>query len=265
MNGIIIAIVVVALIGLICGVMLSVASKLMAVPVDERFDEVRNCLPGANCGACGYAGCDAYANALLEDPSIGANKCVPGGASAAQGIAAVLGIDAGEVVPMVAKVACEGTCSNTTDKYVWQGNASCKGVKMMFGGKNTCSFGCLGYGDCVDVCPQNAIDLFDGVSRIDKDMCVGCGLCSKTCPMGIINMIPKTAKVAIDCSNKTKGKSAMTVCKVSCIGCGKCARSCPVGAITMENDLPVIDYSKCVGCKKCANDCPRKCIETIAS
>ncbi len=263
MNGVVIAIIVVALIGLICGIMLSVASKLMAVPVDERFEPVRECLPGANCGACGFAGCDAYANALLEDPSIGANKCVPGGAAAANGIAAVLGIDAGEVIPMVANVGCGGDCNNSGEKYLWQGDRTCKGVKMMFGGKNICPFGCLGYGDCVEVCPQNAISIIDGISRIDMERCVGCGMCFKECPMGIIKMIPKDAKVTIECSNKTKGKVAMSVCKVSCIGCGKCARGCPVGAIEMVNDLPVIDYEKCVGCRKCASECPRKCIEIV--
>lgn len=263
MNGVVIAIIVVAVIGLVCGIMLSVASKLLAVPVDERFDEVRECLPGANCGACGYAGCDDYTNALLADPSIGANKCVPGGAAAAEGIAKVLGIDAGSVVPMVANVSCAGNCNNSGDKYHWQGEATCRGVKMMFGGKNVCPYGCLGYGDCAAVCPQGAITITDGISRIDMDKCVGCGLCFKECPMSIIKMIPKAAKVAVECSNKTKGKVAMNVCKVSCIACGKCARSCPVQAIEMVDNLPVIDYEKCVGCRKCANDCPRKSIEII--
>ena len=263
MNSIVIAIIVVALIGLVCGIILAIASKLLAVPEDERFGPVRDCLPGANCGACGFAGCDAYANALLEDPSIGANKCVPGGADAANGIAKVLGIDAGEVVPMFANVGCGGNCNNSGDKYLWQGVRTCKGVKMMFGGKNVCSFGCLGYGDCAGVCAQKAISIIDGIARVDIERCVGCGLCFKACPMKIINMVPKTAKVTVECSNKTKGKVAMSVCKVSCIACGKCARSCEAGAITMVDNLPVIDYTKCVGCRKCAEDCPRKCIEIV--
>ena len=263
MNGIVIAIIVVALIGLVCGIMLSVASKVMAVPVDERFGPVRDCLPGANCGACGYAGCDSYANALLEDPTIGANLCVPGGAAAAQGIAEVLGIDAGDVVPMVANVSCGGDCNQSGDKYVWQGDGTCKGVKMMFGGKNICPFGCLGYGDCMKICPQNAIRIVDGIARVDMRQCIGCGLCFKTCPMSIIRMIPREAKVTIECSNKTKGKVAMSVCQVSCIACGKCVRGCPEGAIELKDNLPVIDYTKCVGCRKCAEECPRKCIEVV--
>ncbi len=263
MNEILIAVIIVALIGLVCGVILAVASKFLAVPTDERVDKVRECLPGANCGACGYAGCDAYASAVVEDPSIGANKCVPGGAATANGIAAILGIDAGEVIPMVANVQCGGNCNNTGDKYLWQGENSCKGVKMMFGGNNICPFGCLGFGDCVDVCEQKAIRIIDGISRIDMDRCIGCGMCFKACPMNIIKMIPRAAKVTVECSNHTKGKVAMSVCKVSCIACGKCERGCEAGAITMVDNLPVIDYAKCTGCRKCAEECPRKCIEII--
>lgn len=263
MNGVIIAIVVVTLIGLVCGVVLSIASKLMAVPTDEHIQMVRECLPGANCGACGFAGCDAYAEAVAKDPSIGANKCVPGGADTAKAIGAVLGIDAGDVVPMVANVACGGNCNNSGDKYIWEGAATCKSVKMLFGGKNICSFGCLGYGDCAKACPEKAISIIDGISRIDMNRCVGCGLCFKTCPMNIIHMIPRDARVTVECSNKTRGKVAMSVCKVSCIACGKCAKNCPVNAIEMVDDLPVIDYGKCIGCRKCATDCPRKSIEII--
>ena len=263
MNGIVIAVVVVTVIGLVCGIMLAVASKFMAVPVDERVEQVRECLPGANCGACGFAGCDAYAAAVVEDPSIGANKCVPGGADAANGIAAVLGVDAGDVEAVVAVVHCNGTCNNTEDKAAWQGKQTCAGNKMLFGGKNSCSFGCIGFGDCANACPQNAIDIVSGVARIDVDLCIGCGICKNTCPMGTIGMMPKSAAVLIDCSNKDKGKPAMQVCKVSCISCGKCARDCEAGAIEMVDNLPVIDYKKCVGCGKCAEGCPRKSIKML--
>ncbi len=264
MNEIIIAIVVVVVIGLLCGVMLSVASKLMFVPVDEKFNEIRACLPGANCGACGYAGCDSYANALVEDPTIPANKCIPGGADAVAGISAVLGVEAGSVEAVVARLRCNGNCNNTETKALWQGKETCAGNKLLFGGRNKCAYGCIGFGDCVSVCSQNAIDLYNGISYIDSDLCIGCGMCQKACPMGIIDMIPKSAAVAIECSNKDKGKDAMSVCKVSCISCGKCARMCEEKAIEMVNGLPVIDYSKCVQCGKCAEGCPRKCISPLA-
>ncbi len=264
MSGIMMAVIVVAAIGLICGIMLSVASKFMEVPVDERFELVRECLPGANCGACGYAGCDSYANALIEDPSIGANKCIPGGAGTAQSISEILGVDAGSVEQMTASLRCNGTCDNSGAQVAWQGKQTCAGNKMLFGGKNRCTYGCIGFGDCAEVCAQNAIDIYNGISHIDSDLCVGCTMCAKACPMGIIEMVPKSAAVSVECSNKDKGKAAMTVCKVSCISCGKCARGCEAGAIEMVDGLPIIDYAKCTQCGKCAAECPRKCIAVIS-
>ncbi len=264
MSGIVLAVIVVAMIGLICGIMLSVASKFMEVPVDESVELVRGCLPGANCGACGYAGCDAYAEALVKDPSIGANKCIPGGAETAESIAEILGVEAGSVEPMIAALRCNGNCDNTEAQTVWQGKATCAGNKLLFGGKNKCVYGCIGFGDCAEVCEQNAIDIYNGISHIDSDLCIGCTMCVKACPMGILEMIPKRAAVLLECSNKDKGKAAMTVCKVSCISCGKCARGCEAGAIEMIGGLPVVDYEKCTRCGKCVAECPRKCIAAVS-
>ncbi len=260
MNPILIAVLIVSVIGLVCAVLLSVASKVMAVPVDERFGPVRECLPGANCGACGFAGCDAYAQALISDPTTPPNKCVPGGAAAAQGIAAVLGVESGEVIPMAAHVRCAGTCEKTQDKYDFGSNATCKGVKMFYGGKGACAYGCLGYGDCAAVCPEHAICVENGIAHVDPRRCIGCGICAKTCPNKVIEIIPKAAKVTVDCSNKDKGAVAMKVCKASCIGCMKCQKTCPNGAITVTNFLASIDQSLCTGCGLCAVGCPKKCI-----
>ena len=78
MNPILLAAIAVGAIALICAVMLAVASKVIAVKEDETFVKLRECLPGANCGACGYAGCDGYAHALQEG-GVKTNLCVPGG------------------------------------------------------------------------------------------------------------------------------------------------------------------------------------------
>ena len=263
MNEIMIAVIVVVLIGLICGLVLSVASKILFVPTDDTVAALRECLPGANCGACGFAGCDKYAENLASDPSIGTNKCIPGGQESADKLAKVLGIEAAKVTPMVANVRCSGTCTNAADKYEWQGENTCAGTMLLFGGKNVCSYGCLGYGDCAKVCEKDAISIIDGLSVIDTDKCMGCASCAKVCPTSIIEMIPKTAKVAIECSNKDKGKAAMNACKLSCIACGKCAKVCEPGAITMSDNLPSIDYDKCIGCGACVEGCPRKCIHLL--
>ena len=262
MNGIVIAVVVVVIIGLICSVILTIAAKKFEVPVDERVSNVRECLPGANCGACGYAGCDSYAEAVVADPSIGTSLCVPGGAAAAQGIAEVLGVAAGEVVPMVAYVKCNGTNENTEDKFQWLGDKTCKGAKLMFGSKNSCTYGCIGFGDCVGVCDNEAIDIVNGVARIYSDFCIGCAKCQKTCPNGVIDMIRKDATVRLTCNNKDKGKAAMSVCKVSCIACGKCAKTAEEAeSITMDSNLPVIDSAKVTNGQAVIDSCPRKCLK----
>lgn len=263
MNGIVLAIVAVSVIGLISAVVLSVASKFMAVPVDERFGPVRECLPGANCGACGYAGCDAYAQALISGDESRPNLCVPGGADSAKGIGGLLGLEAGDVKPMIAVVKCNGTCENTADKEDYQSVNSCKAAKLFFGGKGTCTFGCMGLGDCAKVCPQDAISIINGVAQVDPISCIGCGLCAKTCPNGVIEVIPADFKVRVMCNNKQKGAAAMKACKASCIGCMKCVKTCQHEAITVVDNLAHIDQDKCTGCGECAEACPKKCIHVF--
>ena len=259
-TAIIIAIVVVTVIGIICAVVLAVASKVMAVPVDERVTQVRECLPGANCGGCGFAGCDGYAAALVEDPDMPLTLCAPGGAAAAQAIAAVLGKEAGEMVAQAAVVHCRGTCEHTSNKAEYHGIETCSAAKLLFGGPGQCTFGCLGLGDCAKVCQYDAICIENGIAHVDPSKCVGCGACTKVCPNHVISLQPTTAPVTVMCSNKDKGAVARKKCTAACIGCGMCMRNCPQGAIVVENNLAVIDYSKCTGCGTCKEKCPAKCI-----
>lgn len=263
MNGIVLAIVAVSAIGLIAAVVLAVASKVMAVPVDERFGPVRECLPGANCGACGYAGCDAYAQALVSGECTKASLCIPGGADTAKGIGEALGLAVEDVKPLVAAVKCNGTCGNTSDKLDYQSAKTCKGAKLFFGGKGTCTYGCMGLGDCATVCPVNAIDMVDGIAHIDTDLCIGCGLCAKTCPSSVIEIIPFDYKIHVTCNSKDKGAVAMKNCKVSCIACMKCQKACQFEAITVADNLAHIDQEKCTACGACVEQCPKKCIHIV--
>ncbi len=65
-------------IGLIFGIILAIASKVLYVKEDERIDEVVKMLPGANCGACGYAGCRALAEAIVSKKEECISKCKVG-------------------------------------------------------------------------------------------------------------------------------------------------------------------------------------------
>ena len=171
MNSILLAVVLVASIGLIAGVGLAVASVVMAVPKDETAEAVRECLPGANCGACGYSGCDGYAAALSKGETKETNLCAPGGNETAKQVAAILGLSAGEIKPMAAVVHCNGTSENSVIKLQYQGVQSCTMASQLFGGQKACVYGCLGYGDCVKACPYDAIQICDGVAHVDPFAC----------------------------------------------------------------------------------------------
>lgn len=247
-------------IALVCGVILTVTSRLFAVKEDEKFVAIRDCLPGANCGACGYSGCDGYAKALSTGTTTTTNLCIPGGDGAAQQIADVLGVEAEDVVEKVAYVACNGKCDVSPRKYDYHGEKSCRLANMSYNGDKVCTNACLGYGDCVAVCPQNAISVKDGVAVIDPKACIGCGLCVRTCPNKVIHLINDIERVAVLCSNHDKGAVTRKACKNGCIACGKCEKTCPHGAIHVENNLAVIDYGKCTGCGECVKACPIGCI-----
>ena len=260
MNEILIAVIPVVIIGIVCGAVLAIASKVMAVKEDERFPAVRDCLPGANCGACGFAGCDGYAKALCEDPSTPANLCIPGAAGVAKQLGEVLGVEVADVAVQKAVVHCSGSCDHTQDKVVYSGIESCAAAKLLYGGKGSCTFGCLGLGDCAAVCPENAITIRDGVACVSAADCIGCGMCTKACPNRLIALLPATETVVVACSNRDKGAATRKVCDVGCIGCRKCEKACPSGAIKVTGNVARIDYEKCTGCGACAEVCTTKCI-----
>lgn len=251
-----IPVLVVALIGLIAGIILTIFSKLMAVHVDERVAMIREVLPGANCGACGFAGCDDYAAALGADSSLSPNLCPPGGAGVASEIANILGVDAGSSESKYAEVLCKGSCDHTKTIMEYQGMETCQAVKNFFGGNGSCRYGCLGFGDCVVACPYDAIHVVNGVALVDREACVGCGLCVKACPNNIIQIAPGKNLIYVGCSNKDKGGAARKACEVACIGCMKCAKVCKFDAITIESNLAYIDPEKCKNCTMCVKECP---------
>ena len=247
-------------IGLLCGLLLVFADKFMHVEEDEALPRLRACLPGANCGACGFTGCDGYAQALLKNPDLPTNLCIPGADAVAKAIADELGREALDVVELVAVTSCDGSCDATGKKYHYEGIETCAAVKLQYGGNGMCSYGCIGLGDCAAVCPNHAICITDGIAHVDTRACTGCGMCAKTCPQHLIRLLPDVERVVVVCSSHDKGAVTRKNCTHGCIGCKKCEKNCPTGAITVQNNLAVIDYDKCIDCKKCAENCPTGCI-----
>jgi len=258
-NSIIIAVIIVGVTGLIFGVLLAVASIVFAVKTDEREELIIAELPGANCGACGYAGCSAFAAAVVggEAP---VNGCSVGKDKVAQKIARIMGVEAKKTEPVTARVMCVGDCAHAENKYEYSGIDNCAQAARLAGGAKTCPNGCLGLGTCAKACPFDAIKIENSIAVIDEEKCQACGICVAKCPKNIIKMVPKKNKVTIPCSNTEKGALANKYCTVSCIGCKICEKTCPVGAVKVEDNLASIDYSICTNCGLCAEKCPRKVI-----
>ena len=253
------AVVIVTLTGLCGAGILVVASQLMRVEVDERIGLVQEALPGANCGACGFAGCADYATAIIESGAA-PNLCIPGGAAVAAEVAKIAGQDAGEVAQRKAIVACQGTSEHRSQKYENTGIQSCAAASGLFGGPSACPYGCLGYGDCKAVCKFDAIEIQQGVARIKIEQCTGCGACLEACPKKIIWIREVSEKPVVMCANHHRGALTRKECTAGCIGCMKCEKSCPEGAIVVKNNVARIDLDKCIGCRTCVNVCPVKAI-----
>lgn len=260
MNTVIFAVIVVAGIGLIAGLGLSVASVIMSVKTDEKVEALRAELPGANCGACGFSGCDGYAEALARGETV-PGLCAPGGPDVNAELGKILGVGVEASEPKVAVVKCNGTCDHVGNKMFYTGISTCKAANMMYSGTLACNYGCLGFGDCQKACQYGAITVQNGKATVDKSKCTACTACVKTCPKSIIEMMPRDKTYAeVVCSNKDKGAAARKVCEVVCIACGKCVRACEYGAVVVENNLAHIDPEKCVACGACVEACPEKCI-----
>ena len=246
-------------IGLFFGGLLAYASVVFQVKSDARIDQVTEALPGANCGGCGYAGCSAFAKAVVEDGAE-ITKCNLMTAEKAAVIAGIMGVQAGTVVKKTARVACRGTCGVAADKYEYYGLDDCVTAAQLGGGPKQCEFGCMGLGSCVKACAFDAIHVVDGVAQVDEALCTGCGACARVCPKGIIHMVPAEKQVFVGCSSQDKGAAVKSYCDVGCIACKLCEKKCAFDAIHVADNIARIDPDKCTNCGACADACPKKII-----
>jgi electron transport complex protein RnfB len=252
-----------AIAGLVMGGGLAIASKKFAVEVDERIPLIRDILPGANCGACGYPGCDGFA-ASVVDGSAPVDACPVGGVACSAEIAAIMGVEAGVCgEPRVARLICNGDNSNAVFKADYDGPQNCKAAVMVAGGPKGCSYACVGLGTCAAVCPFDAIVMGEnGLPIIDEELCTACNKCVDTCPRNVLILANKSQSVLVRCNSSAKGADVRKVCKVGCIACGICVKVCPVDAIEMIDNVAVIDEGKCINCGLCAQKCPMHTIES---
>lgn len=248
-----------AVLGFLFALILAIASKKLAVKKDPRVEKINDILPQANCGACGYIGCADYAKAIIEGKAE-ISECPVGGQETADEIADILGVESGETVKNIAMIKCS-LAGTSSEKFEYKGIETCAASKIISGGIKECSYACIGLGDCIKVCPVDAISKNDeGRIIIDDEKCIGCSKCVKECPNDIIEMVPHSKTVHVLCRNHDLGKAVNQVCKVGCIACRICQKKCPHDAIHVVDNLAVIDYEKCTECGICVEACPKKCI-----
>ena len=268
MNPILTPVLLVVAMGFIFAVILTIASKVFYVPVDETVIKLTDALPGANCGGCGFAGCRAFADSAVKAPNLDNHFCPVGGNEVMKQVAAILGYEVKEKAPQVAVVRCNGTCDLRPRTNTYDGALSCKVKAALYAGDTGCAYGCLGCGDCVDACQFGALSMNPetGLPVVDESKCTACGACTKACPKNIIELRakgPRGMRVFVSCVNKDKGPVAKKACGAACIGCGICVKTCTHDAITLEGNIAYIDFAKCKLCRECEAMCPTGAIHGV--
>ncbi len=253
--------IVLAVLGVAFGIALAIVAARFVVKVDPKVEQVRETLPGANCGACGFAGCMGYAENVVGNPDVAVSLCAPGKAPVAEKIAEITGKKAEKMEPKIARVFCQGGTSLTQRKFVYTGVQDCAAAVLAAGGDKSCQYGCLGFGTCMRACPFGAITMSaNNLPLINPDKCTACGKCVAACPKQVIEIAQASKAVVISCHSRDKGADTKKKCQVGCIGCGICVRTCPVDAIKLENNLARIDHDKCIVCGLCTKKCPTNAI-----
>jgi len=254
--GIIMSMAILCIIAIFAAVFQNAEYSGSKIKNELKREQILDCLPGSNCGVCGYGDCASYALAVAKGKA-SANSCVPGGASVAQSIGVLLGNEEENGATMRAQVMCSGSNNSTRQKYIYDDGAmDCLAEMKLGGGDKGCRYACVGLGNCMRACPFDAISIKNGVAYVDYKVCTGCGTCVEACPKGIIKLIPYDAYHWVGCASKDSANRARYNCKVGCTGCGLCVKSCPEKAISVTNNVASINYDKCTGCGMCYSVCP---------
>jgi Na+-translocating ferredoxin:NAD+ oxidoreductase subunit B len=254
-----------AALGLLLASILILANRRLYVYEDPRIDQVEDLLPRANCGACGTAGCRPFAELLVKG-EIAPGRCTVNSSSLNQTIAAFLGVALGAGEKHLARLACAGGKHVAFIRASYAGVHSCRGAALISGGGKGCSWGCIGLGDCADVCQFRAIRLDrHGLPVVDASRCTGCGDCVTVCPKGLFSMHPASHRLWVACKSLDAGDEAEHECEVVCTACGRCAQDSPEGLIKIRDNLAVVDYAKNALASKVAIErCPTGAIVWLA-
>ena len=231
-----------SVLGVLLGLALAFASRKWHVQEDPRIDAVDDLLPHANCGACGFPGCRAFAEAAVQG-KVAPSGCTVNSKAGTAAVAAVLGVDAGSQEKRVARLACAGGKHVARMRAAYDGMPSCRAAVSAGGGGKACAWGCLGLGDCDRSCKFDAIRMNEfGLPVVDEDKCVACNDCVLACPLNLFSLQPVSRQLWVNCKSLAAGDEALADCEVACTGCGRCASDAPPGLISIVKNLAVIDY-----------------------
>jgi electron transport complex protein RnfB len=254
-----------AALGLLFGFALAVAAQRFRVATNPVVDAVREQLPSANCGACGFAGCQAYAEAVVEQAEVPPTLCIPGRQSVAGAVASLTHKEMGAVQDRLVIMRCHGVSAYARDEAEYAGIPTCAAAAMVFGGPKACKNGCVGLGDCVRACPFHALRLgSEGIAEVIPEACTGCGICVSICPKNLFELYPRNRRIELSCVARDKQSVVRATCMVGCTLCRKCVSKCPAGAITWDGQTIVIDHEKCIAYGPSCNEaCVDICPSTI--
>ncbi len=242
MSGLILAGCLMAVLGVGLSAVLAAANRRLQVIEDPRIDQVDELLPHANCGACSYPGCRAFAESVVEG-KVAPSRCSVNSPENIQAIADLLGIKAGVQEKRVARLACAGDNRVAVRQAVYRGIDSCRAAALVSGGGKACAWGCLGLGDCAAACPFDAISMNENdLPVVDEDKCTACGACVLACPKDLFSLHDVAHRLWVACRNRERGAAARKNCDVACIGCGLCAKDAAEGLVEIVDNLAEVDY-----------------------
>lgn len=246
--------------GVAFGIGLAWAAKKFCVTQDPRLEKVYAHLPGANCGACGMAGCMGFAEGLIQG-SCSIDRCAVTEEQERKEIAAILGVQLQAKTKVVAVLHCHGGSARAKDKFTYAGSQDCVAANLVMAGPKACVYGCIGFGTCARSCTFGAITMNEeNLPEVNVDKCVACGRCVAVCPKALFSLVTIAKRYAVRCKSLDMGKKVTEACSVGCIACHKCEKACPVSAIKVINNLAQIDYTICDNRGECFKACPTKAI-----